>query len=284
MAEDIKQLRKEEMLRRLESDLERVEKVKKRLLREPFNRIGSMSYFGGMYEQIGIEYIVGAEDITEGRKAFYKSMVNWIWVYEHYNKNQDVCRFPTRINSESYRRMYFAVISGDWDIAIKIAGYYFEFQKLDFDSREEYSVELCNVMKYLILDRDEECKSALEKLESLSATDRHYKKMVEGQAIAVRGLLTKDEELFNKGLLQVFKNHEAKVKREGNGIYGYFCYDGVALAMIGMRRGFNITIEHEKLKPEYLEKSDIDYSQIVIDKEIYITEEEFVNNKWGWCD
>lgn len=284
MAEDIKQLRKEEMLRRLESDLERVEKVKKRLLREPFNRIGSMAYFGGMYEMIGLEYIVGAEDITEGRKVFYKSMVNWIWVYEHYNKNQDVCRFPTRINSESYRRMYFAVISGNWTIATKIAEFYFEFQKLDFESREEYSVELCNVIKYLILDRDEECMAALEKLESLSATDRHYKKMVEGQAIAVRGLLTKDEVLFNKGLLQVFKNHEAKVKREGNGIYGYFCYDGVALAMIGMRRGFNITIEHEKFKNEYLEQSDIDYSQIVIDKEIYITEEEFVNNKWGWCD
>jgi len=212
-------------------------------------------------------------------------MINWIWVYEHYDQSpQKVCRFPSRINSESYRRMYFAVISGDWDIAIKIADYYFEFQKLDDYELEEYSLELCNVMKYLILDRDEECMAALEKLESLSATDRHYKKMVEGQAVAIRGLLTKDEDLFNKGLLQVFKNHEAKVKREGNGIYGYFCYDGVALAMIGMRRGFNITIEHEKLKPEYLEKSDIDYSQIVIDKEIYITEEEFVNNKWGWCD
>ena len=284
MAEYIKQLRKEEMLRRLERDLRNVEREKKMYLREPFNRIGAMAYFGDLYERIGLDYIVGAEDITEGRKSFYKSMINWQWIYEHYNQNQDVVKYPFYLCSESYRRMYFAVISSDWTIATKIAGFYFEFQKLDEEPMEPYSVELCNVMKYLILDRDEECKSALEILESLSVTDRHYKKMVEGQAIAVRGLLTKDEVLFNKGLLQVFKNHEAKVKREGNGIYGYFCYDGVALAMIGMRRGFNITIEHEKLKPEYLEKSDIDYSQIVIDKEIYITEEEFVNNKWGWCD
>ncbi len=284
MAEDIKQLRKEEMLRRLERDLRNVEREKKMYLKEPFNRIGAMTYFGDLYERIGLDFIVGAEDITEGRKAFYKSMVNWIWVYEHYNKNQDVCRFPDEINSESYRRMYFAVISGNWTIATKIAEFYFEFQKLDLDFREEYSVELCNVMKYLILDRDEECLLELEKLESLSVTGRHYKKMVEGQAIAIRGLLIKDEKLFNNGLLQVFKNHEAKVKREGNGIYGYFCYDGVALAMIGVRRGFNITIEHEKFKNEYLEQSDIDYSQIVIDKEIYIAEEEFVNNKWGWCD
>ena len=276
MSEDIKQLRKEEMLGRLERDLEYSEKSKKTFAK----KLGAMGYYGGVYEEIGLEYFVGAEDVTEGRKAFYKSMINWIWVYEHYDQSpQKVCRFPSRINSESYRRMYFAVISGDWDIATKIADYYFEFQKLDNYELEVYSLELCNVMKYLILNRDEECMVALEKLESLAVKDKNYKKMVEGQAIALKGLLTKDEELFNKGLLQVLNNHEAKVKREGNGIYGYFCYDGVALAMIGIRRGFNVTVEHEKLPSKFLEKSDIDYSKIVIDKEVFITEEEFASLK-----
>ena len=76
----------------------------------------------------------------------------------------------------------------------------------------------------------------------------------------------------------------SKREREGNGFYGYFCYDGLALAIIGMRRGFTVTAEHEMLPPKFLEETDIDYSQIVIDKEIAITDEELVNTKWGWCD
>ena len=152
-----------------------------------------------------------------------------------------------------------------------IAEFFKENHKLDEDC-DLYSIELGTIMENIILDNKDEANRAIDKLEALSSS-KGYKKMAEGQAIAMRGLVNNDEVMFNNGLQQMLKNHVAKIKREGHGIWEYFAYDSLALALIAKRKGMNITAEHELLPAEYLEDVEIDYDSITIDEEAIIVEE-----------
>ena len=62
----------EEMIEILEEEIEHLEKHKKKLVREPFNRIGAIGNFGYDYERIGVAYFAGPENVIEGKKAFYQ--------------------------------------------------------------------------------------------------------------------------------------------------------------------------------------------------------------------
>ena len=88
------------------------------------------------------------------------------------------------------------------------------------------------------------------------------KQFVEGHARVYKGIIEQDAEEFNAGLSFMLRNHVARMKRNGNTLEQYFAYDSVALAMIAKDRGIEITVKHELLPMSYLEKTDIDYSEI----------------------
>lgn len=79
------------------------------------------------------------------------------------------------------------------------------------------------------------------------------------------GLVERDAELFNKGLTYILNHHVSEVED----LEKYFSYDGVALAMLAMDRGIEITVEHELLPMEFLESTQIDYAGIENVFEVY---------------
>lgn len=248
-----------------------IDKLKQDCLKDPFYCPAYYLAFERDYLRLGLSSYIGHKDYKEGKICFYRAMLYRKWMYEHREKYERVYKYY-EMNSNIYRYLYYAIIAGNWDMAITIAKYFKENHKLDTDTCELYSIELGTIMENIILDNVDETNRAIDKLEA-SSSSKGYKKMAEGQAIAMRGLVNNDEVMFNNGLQQMLKNHVAKIKREGNGIWEYFAYDSLALALIAKRKGMNITVEHELLPAEYLEDVEIDYDSITIDEEAIIVEE-----------
>ena len=137
----------------------------------------------------------------------------------------------------------------------------------ELEKNESLSNELLGYgLKYLILNDKEQAREYIEKLENCKSK-KGMKQFVEGHARVYKGIIEQDTEEFNAGLSFMLRNHVARMKRNGNTLEQYFAYDSVALAMIAKDRGINITVEHELLPMSYLEKTDIDYSEIKLFEE-----------------
>ena len=227
--------------------IEFVNDLKLDCVEDPSDCPGFYLLFEREYILLGLASIIGHKDVKEGKIFFYRAMLYRKWIYEHYERYEDYYDYY-EMNSDIYRNLYYVVIAGNWDMAKIIAEFFKENHKLDEDC-DLYSIELGTIMENIILDNKDEANRAIDKLEALSSS-KGYKKMAEGQAIAMRGLVNNDEVMFNNGLQQMLKNHVAKIKREGHGIWEYFAYDSLALALIAKRKGMNITAEHELLPAE----------------------------------
>ena len=78
----------------------------------------------------------------------------------------------------------------------------------------------------------------------------------------MRGLINRNEEEFNAGLITMLKNHVGRMKKRGDTLEQYFAYDSVALAMLARNRGFNVMVKHDLLPEEYFTETIINYDEI----------------------
>ncbi|MDD6795992.1 MAG: Imm49 family immunity protein [Clostridiaceae bacterium] len=118
-------------------------------------------------------------------------------------------------------------------------------------------------LKYLILEDRINFEKYVTYLES-NKTKRGMKQISEGYYKAYKGIMDKNEEIFNEGLTYLLKNHRANMKKNANTIEMYFAYDSIALSILARSQGLEITVKHKLLPIEFLEDSLIDYSDITL--------------------
>jgi hypothetical protein len=197
-------------------------------------------------------------NLVEGRKYFYKSTLASEWnCIEFPRIGRWVSSFSWEIPTSAYESMYSAILSADKTRMRRMAelfGRYTEYEA--YVPKENLGNEISGyALKYVILDDKQNALKAIERMEE-------NKTNVEGHCRAFRGLVERDAELFNKGLTYILNHHVARMEDDFKRLEKYFCYDGVALAMLAMDRGIEITATHELLPKEFLESTQIDYAGI----------------------
>lgn len=146
--------------------------------------------------------------------------------------------------------------------AVHMANYFGRHKELE---TQQYlpNVLLGYGLKYAILDERENAAEYIQKLED-NKNKTGTKQYDKGYRRVFTGLLERNTEEFNEGLLFMLKNHRARMKRPGNCLEKYFAYDSIALAMLAKHRRIPITVEHELLPMSYLEPLDINYEEITL--------------------
>lgn len=146
--------------------------------------------------------------------------------------------------------------------AIHMAGYFGKYKGLE---TKEYlpNVLLGYGLKYAILDERKKAREYIQKLED-NKNKTGMKQYNRGYRRVFSGLIDRNSDEFNEGLLFMLKNHRARMKRMGNCLEKYFAYDSIALAMLAKHNGIPITVEHELLPMSYLEPLNIDYEEITL--------------------
>lgn len=208
---------------------------------------------------LGITNFLINKDVIESKKNFYKATLAREWIYNSYDNNSfkiDQCEVTTYV----YKSLFYAILSGSKEKMINLA-------KL-FGGRieEEKDDYLPNILigyglKYLILGDKKNFEKYAIDFES-NKNKRGMKQIYEGYYKTYKGILDKDEKIFNEGLKCLLKNHRANMKKNANTIEMYFAYDSIALAILARNQGLEITVKHELLPIEFLEDSLIDYKSV----------------------
>jgi hypothetical protein len=204
----------------------------------------------------GMLELVYKHNLAEGRRYFYKSTLASEWNYIEFPRiGRWVYTLSWKIPTSAYESMYSAILSADKTRMTRMAelfGCYTEYEV--YEPTENLVDEICGyALKYVILDDKQNALKAIERMEKTKTN-------VKGHCRAFRGLLERDAELFNKGLTYILNHHVARMEDDFKRLEKYFCYDGVALAMLAMDRGIEIAVEHELLPKEFLESTQIDYA------------------------
>ena len=225
------------------------------------NIMGELEFYN---KSLGMLEWVFNNNLIEARKRFYIASMAREWYY---------MVFPTgkyefssmEVRTYAFESLFYAVLSGNKEWAIHMAELFGSYKELE--TQEHLANELLGYgLKYVILDDVERAKEYIQRIEA-SKNKKGMKQYSSGYARAYRGIVERNAEEFNAGLLFMLNNHAARMKRDGRGFDGRFAYDSVALAMIAKDRGIDITVEHELLPMSYLEKTDIDYSEIKLFEE-----------------
>ncbi len=212
------------------------------------------------YKRLGIIELCHRNSLKEGREYFYKATLAGEWFFEQVCKKEYEVSLDN-VDEYTFERLYDAILSGSKERAIYIANLY---GSIEVDKKvNPVTIMLGYSLKYVILDDKEKALEYVQKLEE-SKTKRGMKQYADGNARVFRGLVERNEVEFNKGLEYMLKHHAARMKREGRYLEQYFAYDSVALAMLAKERGIAITVKHELLPMEYLEDTDINYSELVL--------------------
>lgn len=211
------------------------------------------------YKSLGmLEWVIN-NNLIEARKKFFLASMAREWYY---------MVFPTvkyefssmEVRTYAFESLFYAVLSGNKEWAIHMAELFGSYKELE--TQEHLANELLGYcLKYVILDDVEQAKEYIQRIVA-SKNKKGMKQYSNGYARAYRGIVERNAEEFNAGLLFMLNNHEARMKRDGREFDARFAYDSVALAMIAKGRGIEITVKHELLPMSYLEKTDIDYSEI----------------------
>lgn len=208
---------------------------------------------------LGILEFVLNNNIVESKKNFYRSTLAREWTYEAYDKGEYEID-KEYVTTYVYESLFYAILSGQMERAIYMANLFGgrkEVEKDDFFS----NILLGYGLKYVILDDKENAYEYINKLEE-SKEKRGMKQFYSGYRRVYKGIIDRDENEFKEGLLFMLKNHKSRMKKNGNTLEQYFAYDSIALAMIAKERG--LKIENELLPLEFLETSEIDYSELSI--------------------
>lgn len=242
----------EETTERIDRSIELINKHKGcipriyRLLEEDEKSIGMLEY---CYHN----------NIRRSKVSFYKSTIAREWTYNAYEKKEYEID-KNYITTYVYKSLFNAVLSGSKERVIYMANLFggrIEEEKDDFLP----NILLGYGLKYVILDNKQECYRYINQLEE-NKDKRGMKQYYNGYYKVYKGIIDRNEEMFNDGLLFMLKNHKQRMKKNGNTLEQYFAYDSIALSMIAKDRGINITVKHEMLPMEYLEPVDLIYSEI----------------------
>ena len=214
------------------------------------------------YKELGIVEAFYKMQYDKAKIYFYHASKTQEWFYKNY-KNPEHNIPSGEVTTYSFETLYYAILSGCKEQMICMANYLGSFIEEEKEECNLVNTLLGYALKYVVLDDIEKGMEYINQLEEHKAK-RGMKQYVEGHGRAFKGLMQRDEVEFQKGLDFMLKHHVAKVKRDSRKIEQYFAYDSVALAMLAKDRGMNITIKHELLPEEYLEKTDIDYSAMEV--------------------
>lgn len=205
-----------------------------------------------------VEYLLN-NNIYESKKNFYKSTLAREWTYEAYN-NGIYTISKNYVTTYVYESLFYAILSGDKERAVQMANI---FGGREEDEKEDFLANklLGYGLKYVILDDKKNAYDYINKIEE-NKNETGMKQFNGGHKRVYKGIIDRDKNEFNDGLLFMLKNHKARMKRNGNTLEQYFAYDSIALAMIANERGINIEIEHELLPLKYLETANIEYNKL----------------------
>lgn len=196
------------------------------------------------------------------KENFFKSSKMQEWLYRMYkNKMYDID--SSEVTTCSYETLFFAVLSGCKEQMVLMANYLGSFEEEEKEESCLTNTLLGYALKYVILDDVVNAMKYINQLEE-NKSKRGMKQFADGHARAFKGLIQREEKELNQGLEFMLKHHVARMKRDGKKLEQYFAYDSVAVAMLARERGINITVKHELLPDEYLEKTDIDYKSIKV--------------------
>ena len=216
------------------------------------------------HEILGMIEFAYYNNVVKGRIHYYKASLAREWYYKEFpSREYNIDKFE--VTTYSYESLFYSVLSGNREWAVRMANLFGSYKELETD--EFLANELLGYgLKYVILDDKEHAEEYIQKLED-NKDKRGMKQYAKGYARAYRGIIERDTEEFNQGLLFMLKNHASRMVKNGKNMMKYFAYDSVALAMIARERGIEITVEHELLPKNYLEETDIDYSKLKLFEE-----------------
>ena len=210
-------------------------------------------------ESLGILEFCYKNNIIESKRNFYKSTIAREWTYMAYDqKKYDIEK--GYVTTYVYESLFNAILCGDKERMIYMANLFggrIEEEKDDYKP----NIMLGYGLKYVILDYKEKAYEYIKQLEE-NKDKRGMKQYYNGYYKVYKGIIDRDEEIFNDGLLFMLKHHKQRMKKNGDTLQQYFAYDSIALSMIAKDRGININVKHEMLPMEYLEPVDLDYSEI----------------------
>lgn len=216
---------------------------------------------GDKYFGLGLVHWYYHNDKIEGKKYFYRASLCREWLAVHYEEYKEEIGVRN-VAPEAYKELYYGILSGNKEQAKKIAELVVKYQ----DVKEPgwyVNILLGNSLVNILLHNDSQANKWIDELELLKSK-RGMKQYIEGPGRAMRGLANHNVEELNAGLNYMLRHHVAKMKREGNTLEQIFAYDSIGLAMIAKDRGLQITVKHELLPEEYLEETEIDYSELTI--------------------
>ena len=243
----------------LEESILRIDKTKERIKKLEGNIQYMYTILESNYNSLGIIRFILDEDLEKSKKNFYKGTLAREWTYDMYDNTGKV-RDLGYVSAYVYECMLYGILTGSKERAIQMAMLFGGRAEAE---KEDYIVNILlgYGLKYVILDDKEKAYEYINKIEELK-DKRGMKQYFNGERRVYKGLIDRDEEEFNEGLSFLLKNHKSRMKRNGNTLEQYFAYDSLAYAMIAKERGLEITVTHELLPIEFLEKTDIDYSRI----------------------
>ena len=246
------------------SCIERIKIYNEGILENDLIKPKRMNSLEFCYKSLGMLELVFNNNLIEARKNFYIASMAREWYYTAFPAGK--YEFSSmEVRTYAFESLFYAVLSGNKEWAIHMAELFGSYKELE--TQEHLANELLGYgLKYVILDDVEQAKEYIQRIEK-SKTQRGMKQYSNGYARAYRGIVERNAEEFNAGLLFMLNNHAARMKRDGRGFDGRFAYDSIALAMIAKDRGIEITVKHELLPMGYLEKTDIDYSEIKLFQE-----------------
>lgn len=204
------------------------------------------------------------KNIKFAKIFFYQAYLFYKWCMENYKDYSDVIEKES-VTTYQYGNMFYALLSGDVRYGIEAANLFGMYPELEKDDHKVTKM-IGYSLKYTILDDKENALKHLDEIENRK-DKKGMKRLATSFALALRGIVERNEEMMNEGLQNMFKTHVSQMKSEGRGLETYFAYEAMAVAILAKSRDLNIKVSHRLFCKEYLVDSPedtIDFDNISI--------------------
>ncbi len=200
------------------------------------------------YRFIGINEFLLNSDIDSFQKNLTKAAQLRLNLFRRYESGEGID--PSYVSMLSYKSVFDALAANEWRIATDLAQMMGGRSDIENEYDHYFDFAFGYALKAVIASTDDH--SVLESFNEI-VQEKEFSGF-QGYGIALKGIVLRDDELVNSGLMSIVDGHRNEAR---NGVFKgtddeFLCVWGVGLSNLAKHKGLRLSIDDELIPKKLL--------------------------------